>query len=125
MYLNCFESGVKYLRYYGKHERARHLILILFELTARLRFRLKNRGVKIFRESMKPSGKSFVCFFHSLEPDDLSIFFRWLMVHLRCTKKVMSYFKMLQWLPVSYRHVKFTGEDLPLELSEKVGLIIF
>jgi len=47
---------------------------------------------------------NFLNFVFSLEPDDIAIFLRWLVFHLRSTKKAFSYLKLLQWLPVSNRH---------------------
>ena len=48
-----------------------------------------------------------VCFlmlhFNSLEPDDVAIFLRWLVVHLHSIKKVFCFIKKLRWLSVSYR----------------------
>jgi len=43
-------------------------------------------------------------FFSSLKPDDVAIYFRWLVVHLHSTKKICNYLKLLQWLPVIHRN---------------------
>ena len=52
--------------------------------------------------------------FSSLKPDDVAIYFRWLVVHLHSIKKVCSYLKLLQWLPVIHRN------DIELQLAAPV-----
>ena len=46
----------------------------------------------------------FICLIFSLKSDDIAIYFRWLVVHLHSIKKICSYLKLLQWLPVIHRN---------------------
>lgn len=41
--------------------------------------------------------------FPSVQPEDLEVFFNWTVSHLHATKKISSFIKLLQWLPLIHK----------------------